>query len=474
MAVRAAQSNAMKYSLITFVALFLIAATAAVIFYLKSEEYRTQYQNKVEETERIANRSEQANLAKIVGKADSGKSYLATLNQHLNKLVEIIYGQPQEEIPASVKVNQIALEVTRLNEMLGEDINPAYGTQGISLVASIQQLKTALDESRRQLASLQTQYQTLQEDFDAASQNALFTEQTLREETSKYQAYANEVQAKYDELKRMMDTSTEEQIQAFKDRLEQEQARLKQKQLDLETLQAKMDETEASLDTALAKLDGLQPDPDMTAAAFKADARIIRVDLRNGIVYLNVGAENHVYRGLTFAVYDSKAPIPEDGQGKAELEIFQVDQNVSAARMTRSSIKNPVVMGDLVANLVWDPETSNKFVVAGAFDLNGDGLLDTDGRERVREMILRWGGILQDDVTVDTDFVILGNSPAAPQRPRQEDLDMDPTVQQRFDAANLTAQVYDQTLEKARRLSVPIFNQKQFFYLLGYEALASK
>jgi len=474
MAVRAAQSNAMKYSLITFVALFLIAATAAVIFYLKAEEFRTQYENKNTEIERIANRSEQTNLAKIVGQPESGKSYLGTLNENYNKLVEMVAGQPQQEMPANVKLNQIAMTVSSLNEMLARDANPAYGVQGIALLQTVQGLKSTLDATRQELAATQGRLQALQENFDAAKQDALFTEQRLREMAAKFQKDRDEVQAKYDELKRMMENSTEEQIQAYKDRLEEEQARLKQKQLELESLQAKLEDTEKSLETALTQLDAIKPSPDTAATAFKRDARIIQVDLQNGIVYLNVGAENHVYRGLTFAVYDSSVPIPEDGKGKAEIEVFQVNQNVSAARITRSSIKNPIVQEDIVANLVWDPQTSNKFVIIGDFDLNGDGRIDSDGRQRVEEMILRWGGIIEEEVTVETDFVVIGHAPAKPVRPSQDELDLDPGARQRYEQAMASSQTYDQTLEKARRLSVPTFSQKQFFYLLGYEALASK
>jgi len=136
--------------------------------------------------------------------------------------------------------------------------------------------------------------------------------------------------------------------------------------------------------------------------------RMIRVDLQNGILYLNVGMEDHVYRGLTFAIYDNSAPIPEDGKGKAEVEVFQVSQNVSAARIIRSTVKNPIVQEDIVANLIWDPKTSNRFVVAGEFDLDGDGNMDPDGIERIKEMILRWGGTLDEQVNVNTDFIVIG------------------------------------------------------------------
>ncbi|MFZ9024942.1 MAG: hypothetical protein ACO3BO_09380, partial [Anaerohalosphaeraceae bacterium] len=37
---QASQSNAMLYSMITFVALFVIAAVFAVVYYVKSEDFR--------------------------------------------------------------------------------------------------------------------------------------------------------------------------------------------------------------------------------------------------------------------------------------------------------------------------------------------------------------------------------------------------------------------------------------------------
>lgn len=224
----------------------------------------------------------------------------------------------------------------------------------------------------------------------------------------------------------------------------------------------------------MEKIEGIKPRPDITPTAFKSDARIIRVDLQNGILYLDVGMENHVYRGLTFAVYDNSAPIPEDGKGKAEIEVFQVSPNVSAARIIRSTVKNPIVEEDIIANLIWDPKTSNRFVVAGDFDLNGDGAIDPDGLERIREMILRWGGTLDDEITVNTDFIVIGESPRRLNRPTQVELDLNPAAQQRYEESQAKIAAYEALAQKADLLSIPMFNQKQFYFLLGYETLAGK
>jgi hypothetical protein len=108
-------------------------------------------------------------------------------------------------------------------------------------------------------------------------------------------------------------------------------------------------------------------------------------------VYLDVGSENHVYRGLTFAVYDRNKQILEDEKGKAKIEVFQVEPKVSVARILNPNSKNPIVKEDIVVNLIWDSKTSNRFVVIGDF-VNSSGRTDPDGTRRIREMIERWGG----------------------------------------------------------------------------------
>jgi hypothetical protein len=475
MAVRAGQSNAMKIALVTFVILFLIAATLAVIFYLQAEEYRGAEASARAELTKFASPAEQNAVARIVGKPESGKSYLGTLNALFNQLVRITLGvEPDENTPASVKLNTISMKIAELQEMLGPDLSPAYGPNGIALLQTIANLKKALDLTRREMEDLRQQYQKLQNDFTMASQQALIREEKLRQEALLYQQNANEIQTRYDELKKMLEMSADEQMQTLRNRLEEEQAKLRQKQMELMETQEKLKETETALRTAMEKIEGIKPRPNVAAAAFKPDARILQIDFQNGVIYLNVGMEDHVYRGLTFAVYDRNAPLPEDGRGKAEIEVFQVSPNVSAARILRSSVKNPIVPDDIVANLIWDAKTSNRFYVSGEFDLNGDGTPEPDAAERIREMILRWGGTLEEDITVNTDFIVMGEPPRRLPRPSQTELELNPAAQQRYEEAEVRASQYEALLQKAELLSIPVFNLKQFYYLLGYETLASK
>ena len=389
MAVRGSQSNTTLYSLITFVGLFVAATVCAVVFYVKSEEYRTQYETKRNDTERIATSREQAAVARIVGKTESGKSSLGTLQGLLDTLYRAVTGQDaSEEIPADVKVNDAIMQINTLMQALGADASPAVGADGVSLLNTIKDLKQKLDAARAQMQQLQSVFYTLQDSFDDARAQMQSQQKLFLSELQTSQTFANDIRTQFNQLQQQMQLANDEQIQSYRDRLESEQARLRARQLELQDAEKRMQETGALLQDALTKLEAIKPKPDVMVAAYKPDARIVRVDLQNGLVTLDVGAKDHVYRGLTFAIYQSNTPIPEDGQGKAEIEVFQVGEQVSVARILRSDKRNPVVAADLVVNLIWDPKTSNQFVVIGDFDLNQDGRIDPAGAAQDRKSVV--------------------------------------------------------------------------------------
>lgn len=466
------QSNAMLYALITFVALFVVGVVCAVIFYVKSEEYRTQLDSSKSDLQKVASLQEQRDLGKIVGKVNEGKSYLGTMSEQFDKLYSIITGvAPAADLSADAKLNDITMQINKMTEMLGQSASPAVGPEGIALIKLVSDLKTKMDDSQARLNSLTAQYQQLQEQFNADKQEAAFKEQQLVAQVQSYQQNANDIQAKYDELQKQMARSADEQIQAVNKRLEEEQNKLKQKQMELTDTETKLAQANKSLREALSRLEAIRPRPDKEVAAYQPDAGILRVDLQNNMVYLDAGSDDHVYRGLTFAVFDRNAPIPESGEGKAEIEVFQVEPKVSVARIVRGNKKNPIVKEDLVANLIWDSKSSNKFVVLGDFDFDGDGRVDADGSQRIREMIERWGGVVENDVTIETDFVIVGLEPMPMARPDQAEADLDPGLMEKYEASLTAKDTYNATLQRAKELSAPVFNQKRFFYLIGYDAL---
>jgi hypothetical protein len=191
-------------------------------------------------------------------------------------------------------------------------------------------------------------------------------------------------------------------------------------------------------------------------------------------VRLDIGAENHVYRGLTFSVYDKARVIPKDGKPKAEIEVFAVAERTSVARIVSSERTNPIAVDDLAANLVWDSKKTNQFVVAGEFALSANGTVEYDAIDRIKALIKKWGGTTSDAVSADTDFVILGDEPAVPPRPTLDDLQVDPTARDKYDAAVRRREAYQTVQSQAQALWIPIFTYERFLYFIGYKGLMAK
>ena len=137
------QSNAMLYTMITFIALFIIAAVFAVVYYVKSEDFRTQAEMAAEDLRSIATSSEKGALVSIVGKPTEGKTYLGTMQEVVDELYKFILGQqPVDNLSATVKFNEISMKIAALNEnVLGEDVNPAIGPNGVALLKTIEEMK---------------------------------------------------------------------------------------------------------------------------------------------------------------------------------------------------------------------------------------------------------------------------------------------------------------------------------------------
>ncbi len=65
---KSADGSSTLYAMVTFVVLFLIALTCAIIFYNKSENFRIQEENTAKKIGELASIREQSRLDKIVGK----------------------------------------------------------------------------------------------------------------------------------------------------------------------------------------------------------------------------------------------------------------------------------------------------------------------------------------------------------------------------------------------------------------------
>ncbi len=471
------QTDPMLYYLITFVGLFLVATAFAVICYIKIEDYRTIAETSKTQLDQMATPAEQRKgLGKIIGRIPQGKSGMGTMVDYLDQMVYLIIGGFPEDTSAEVKVDTAARKVEETLKELPQyqlDIRPDDpNTTGLTRI--IQRMNAVLSETTAAQTDLKNQFDELGNRFDDAMAAGFEKEKTLLAEKEKYEQQVHDIRKDYDELKALTQQTAEQQVQTLMTRLDEEKADSYALRQDLLKTKAQLEVVKERMNLAQEKLTAIVPPPDSEAPAFQPDGKILLVDNQTKIAHINLGTDDHVYPGLTFSVYDKSFPIPRDGKGKAELEVFDVAETFSAARIIRSEIKRPIVVDDIIANLIWDSDKTNVFVVAGEFDLDDDGNIDYDGAEKIKALVEKWGGKTTDSVTVDADYLILGKAPAVQQRPTFEQMEIDPLAMEKYEVSLQKLSHYKNVQTQAQELSVPVFNAERFLYFIGYKTRATE
>ena len=470
---RQEQSGTMLYTVITFVALFIVAAVLAVIFYLKSEDWRDQYTKVQQETADIATQNQVRNIGTIVGQKERNQSRLGQLIGYVDQLYEMLVGVQPQETSAEVKMTEIQADYNDILAKLPKGMLLSTDTNETGIFRLIGNYNSKLEQKQELVDQQTSQIDEMNKESELAKKGASQREEELRNQIRTEQEKADTVQQSYNQLRELMEKKGTEQEQLLtKQRDEAVDEKNKAKQ-DLQVTSSKLSVTQNRLEEALSKLDVLKPRPKEDIAAYKPDGHIITVDTATNVVFLDIGNDDKVYPGLTFAVYDKNGAIPTDGTSKAEIEVFNVDKNTSVARINKSSKKNPITEGDIIVNLVWDSKTVNKFVVAGDFDLNGDETIDPDGAAKIKQLIENWGGKVEDVVTIDTDFVVFGVPPQVRRKPTLDEIQADPMANEKYEASVKASDQYQEVKNQAKDLYVPVFSAKRFLNFIGYQSLVT-
>jgi hypothetical protein len=518
--VRQEQRNVMLFTVITFVGLFIVSAVLAVLFYIKSEDWRNQFLTSQQNQEEFVTSSEVQNVGTLIGQKERKASRTRQLLGYINKIYKMDTGSEPGDTSAEAKVSELE---TRYKDIVAnlergfvpppaatETNSPAAVTEANApaqaavaeankpaqaavtnatapaTAASITDINSApslfriveiynnklrqMDETAGQL---NTQIANLNSKMETMQKGSAERESSLLAQIRSVQQDANSVQESYNQLRELMDKKSAEQVQALtqqRDQSIEEKNKSKQELLDAMN---KLSVTQNRLQETLSKLDVLKPRPKEDVAAYKPDGHIISIDTASNVVFIDIGIQDKVYPGLTFSVYSKDAPIPTDGKGKAEIEVLNVDKNTSMARINKMSKKNPIAEGDIIVNLIWDSKSTNRFVVAGDFDFNGDGKIDPEGTTKIEQLIQNWGGKVEDTVTTNTDFVILGDQPQVKKKPTLDETEADPMATEKYDASVKASEKYLEVKNQAKDLYIPIFGLKRFLNFIGYESLAS-
>jgi len=108
-------------------------------------------------------------------------------------------------------------------------------------------------------------------------------------------------------------------------------------------------------------------------------------------------------------------------------------------------------------------------VIAGEFDLDDDGTVDRNAEQKLSGLIEKWGGKVAAKVTVDTDYLVLGDKPPALKQPTFQELEIDPGATKKFQDSQRMLARYDEVLTHAQALWVPVLKYDRFLYFIGYK-----
>ena len=410
-------------------------------------------------------------LRAIRGAEDSGYTpqtpLLQVAMQDRDALARMVAGAGNEDTAkqqaaAALAEAANAGKAAQLTLPTNENIALALKTLAQGLTAQLAQNKSLQD----QLKQSQDQAQAQAQQFEQQRNEMNKTVEAIRAQQTEAQAALSTYQQTKDQSIAQIDAN-----------MAAERAKAQEAQnaanVQIATLTQQVTEAKQQIDTLQRKLGEGRVDTQAPIVR-NPDGRIIRIPSRD-TVYIDLGQEKSITRGLTFEVYDKIDGIPPLGdptseeqlpQGKASIEVIRVGQGSSEARVVRQTPGTQITEGDLIANLVYDPNVKYNFVVYGDFDMDRNGQATPQEADVVRRLVTQWGGQLMDRVNVDTDFVVLGKEPELP-TPTREEL-QDPFVAKRLADAQAALEAYDQVRNRARDLHIPIMNQNRFLYLIGY------
>ena len=348
--------------------------------------------------------------------------------------------------------------------------NARAGINASTLTGALEQLHAQLAAVRRENETLRQEQQSLQARIESEQQNA---QQMLAQKDQAITQAAQELQEVQAEI-----ASIQEQFQMLSDDTSSNVDTLRVEWEDkLRSAEDRITSLTRSLETAGERLKVLtqrnrerwQFDQMMASP----DGRVLRSPIQ-GQLFVDIGRNHGISNGMTFEVYDPVTGIPrvesEEATdlpiGKGSIQIIQVDPNSSVARVVNQRAGQTIREGDIVANLAFDKNVPVRFRVYGDFDLDNDGTPSPVDYNRVLTLIREFGGRVVEDVTVNTDVLVMGQEPVVP-RVTEAEL-ADPEKNRQWQQAVELRERYMAVRNQAKELNIPILNQNQFLYYIGY------
>lgn len=380
-----------------------------------------------------------------------GASVVGYLNDSLKTAMTRVTGNPRDTV-----------------EQLASKLQAIPGAESQSLLAVIRERDTQIADLRSKLAAADTDRQTaladLQNEVDrvkALEESHQRTLATLTEDLERYKAEVDGYREGTNQVRMEMDAAIEKARRDAEDervRLNNQIAKLREDNLILMS-QVQTLRREKGKDI-------LKPASEESLV----DGTIAGVNPSEESVFLSLGRGDKIRVGMKFAVYSEPTAIRVDettgeyARPKGQVEVVNVGERSSTARVLWETKGNPIVRGDVIANPVYDPNKTYTFLVYGNFDANGDGRATPAEQADIVAMVQAWGGKVTDELTGNVDFLVLGQRPILPPAPTA---DTPIAIVREYMRLNSIVERYNSLLEQAQATSLPVLNENRLYTLIG-------
>ncbi len=383
----ARESQGLQIFLMITVALCVMLAVFAYLFYTRYTE-----QLKITETEK--NKAQEA--SQRARQSDEQ-------NQELKKWMGFTIDTPIEQIK-----EQFAKDMKKYAENFPENVRfyaKLIEYQGNRLAEADARELDLTDK----ITDLQNQYE--------------IHETANNEQLAKYKAKMDEFQAdlvgvREDLNKQLLDK------QKTADDLDMEKQKLQAKVTEV-TVKSKEQMANDALD--IRKLQGTvatlaQQKRERNDENFEiADGAVRWVNQATGLVWIDVGKADGLQPKTTFKVYGVDENDAHVAPSKGSIEVMRLLENgtMAEARVTSDTLTNPILPGDKIYTPLWHRGRHERFALVGLIDIDGDGRSDL---KQVQDIIKNSGGVIDavmlDDgkvtgsMSVHTRFLVQGEQPS--------------------------------------------------------------
>lgn len=458
------QRSAPPYALIVFVTLFFAAAAAAIMLYLQLGKAELTASTAQQNMSLIASAADQnmPMIADLKANATTSNTVVAQLIKQIQLLETKISGN------SGAAVSQLVSPSGPLNTTLEK-----VGMNGQPLLLALSQINTELLNARSRIKSYHTQladYQrrfestrtSFKDDINAINDKLTAAQNNIEALTAKLNVANNQVAAEAGTLQQQITREQQKYISALRVQVVQ-----------IQQLKQELDARQSAVQTLRTQIAEYRaPNTGANAILSQPDGKVIHVSPATDHVYINLGSTQRVTMGLSFAVYSPNLGVNTGakGGGVGSIVVIRVGKYASVCRITHLKLGRQIFAGDLIANPVFQKNQNRQyhFVIYGDFDINGNGVPTAAGRRQIVRMVESWGGIVDQHLTTQTDFLVLGSKPSesllnfnAVRTPQTAAL-----LAQRRAQRNR----YRHLQQKAVNLSVPILNANRFLAMIGYYA----